>query len=445
MGLPLLPKTPEYVLRRSAKAQEDLKRFSLDASIAASGSSVISRLGLSQFDLSMKGPIDYTDPLNPIFSWNIALSKDFDMDIKYKDKIAYFKVNQVPSFLKSYLIFYGFDDTTLSQFINKWFKYASKTLDTEARANLETQKTEMTPEEVSKKTLMTLSDERVKKQITMTDDTVDGIAAYKIHINATSEVLDIIEKNFSIEKDTDFNKTKVRVSQYIDQMLVDMWISKADYYSRKISASFKIKPYNSSAILMPSTGDTYNGSYAQPSVSEPIPVSVVMKFSDFGKPVSIDIPSDAVNVEDFMQNVMLQRYQKQGTLPNGSSSFTPVTLPYAQGGQSASSQARDATRQTEVKSLATALYEYKRRNGVFPPGIPTTIVGISKKEADICKYLVPSIIAALPIDSKLGGGYVSDCSSNYNTGYDIWQSKITGKVTIAAYYTEGPTTIQTSL
>ena len=59
----------------------------------------------------------------------------------------------------------------------------------------------------------------------------------------------------------------------------------------------------------------------------------------------------------------------------------------------------------------------------------TTTMGSGNGQYDICPCLVPTYIGAMPYDPQ--NGNYTDCT-NYNTGYEIYRSQTTGRITIIA-------------
>ena len=113
---------------------------------------------------------------------------------------------------------------------------------------------------------------------------------------------------------------------------------------------------------------------------------------------------------------------------------------------------RNIVRLTDASALIEAIEEYAKDNNRFPKGIPSLTTPIAKAGADICSALVPKYIGALPRDPQQKfdpsneysmGGYVSDCNSDYVTGYEI--VAIGNKVIISAPFTEQAPVIKESL
>ncbi len=97
-------------------------------------------------------------------------------------------------------------------------------------------------------------------------------------------------------------------------------------------------------------------------------------------------------------------------------------------------KANNTKRRSDVNAILNAVNQYMADNkGVLPTGIGTTASTISNAGADLCTVLVPSYIAALPVDPQTGGGTeVTDCGSAYDTNYEIVQSTADSRITVSA-------------
>ena len=98
-------------------------------------------------------------------------------------------------------------------------------------------------------------------------------------------------------------------------------------------------------------------------------------------------------------------------------------------------QANDTKRRNDVNSILNAVNQYQADNkGLLPAGITSSSLSIKKTGgADICTALVPTYIAALPVDPLTNSGTsVTDCTLDYITGYKIIQSVANNRVTVSA-------------
>jgi len=96
-------------------------------------------------------------------------------------------------------------------------------------------------------------------------------------------------------------------------------------------------------------------------------------------------------------------------------------------------------RASDINAILNAIGQYAADNkGVLPNGIDVTTRFIQKSgnptnDADICSALVPSYLAALPVDPLTNNGTpILNCSVNYNTNYTVARSPSDNRITIAA-------------
>ena len=100
------------------------------------------------------------------------------------------------------------------------------------------------------------------------------------------------------------------------------------------------------------------------------------------------------------------------------------------------SKANDTKRGSDVLAILNAVGEYSANNhGAIPPVIPTgspIAIGNGAGQINLCSALVPTYIAALPVDPQTTGSKeITDCSSSYSINYWISQTS-SGRVTVIA-------------
>lgn len=97
-------------------------------------------------------------------------------------------------------------------------------------------------------------------------------------------------------------------------------------------------------------------------------------------------------------------------------------------------QANDTRRASDVNALLNAVSQYSadHKGNISALGITTTptLMGKASGEIDFCAAVVPTYIAALPVDPQTGA--YTDCTA-YETGYKISQDTSgTGRITVTA-------------
>lgn len=112
------------------------------------------------------------------------------------------------------------------------------------------------------------------------------------------------------------------------------------------------------------------------------------------------------------------------------------------------SQSNDTKRSSDVNAILNAVHQYAADNkGALPGGITATakLIQLSNPpdgttDADICADLVPTYLAALPVDPLTNNGApITDCTggvpATYNTNYTI-VSNANNRITVTATATE---------
>lgn len=97
------------------------------------------------------------------------------------------------------------------------------------------------------------------------------------------------------------------------------------------------------------------------------------------------------------------------------------------------SQANNTQRDNDVLAVLDAVHQYAIDNrGVMPTEITAvaTEMGSAEGSIDICSYLVPTYITAMPFDPTDEDATYTDCTT-YVTGYNI-SIDADGRVTVAA-------------
>lgn len=109
-------------------------------------------------------------------------------------------------------------------------------------------------------------------------------------------------------------------------------------------------------------------------------------------------------------------------------------------------QANNTKRSSDVNALLNAVGEYAADNkGQLPAAIPncdpatdsTQCKGpnfyITKATMDICADLVTKYMAALPVDPLTNNGTpITDCTSSYTTGYQMYKDGADNRVVVTA-------------
>lgn len=335
-GLSFTPKTPRYLLVSAARAHQKITRHSFDLSLAIESDSLTSSLGMNKADIQVKGAIDYTDQNNPKLGLNAQITKDFSLDIKKPDKMVYFRVNKFPPLL---LTAFGFNQgPELDAVLKNWVSYDTSTLDTEARQNLDKNKRgDSLTNQFAEKTVDTLLLEKLLKSIDVKEEKVDEFDAYRLNLPFSKELLDELDQKLNEQANQNKStNSQYKLSNYISDAVITIWIDKKSYYMRKLSTALKVKYDNAGAAnLVPILGNAKTTS---------VSLSAVLKLSNFQEPVSIDRPAKSISYEEFFGLLMGQ----------------------SQAGKDTMLKARDSARKADASELLNAIERFYSANQCYP-------------------------------------------------------------------------------
>jgi hypothetical protein len=287
-ALPFMPKTPQFVLMSAINQHKEVTTFTFDVSIATQSDDIFSSFGMQKIDIEAKGAIDFTDINNPKLETSLNVTKDLNSDIKYLDEMLYIKINQAPGFLLSLA---GFSPEMAEPFLNRWIVYDASTINTKARSEIQAQKEEKYSRSEINRGLEALSSDKVIEAVTMTNDNSLGHPAFKLHLEATPEIIDewIAKASETVEEnqDTTSNKSKPKYSDTIKEFTVDIWISKSDYYVRRTTLSMTMVNEDTFGVTLP------NG-------KSELSLVAVFEADNFNNPVEIEIPASATPLEQIL-------------------------------------------------------------------------------------------------------------------------------------------------
>lgn len=355
VGLPFMPKTPTYILESSALAHSKHTKHAFNLSLSAEGNeAATSTLGLNKFDVEAKGDIDYTDPKNVMFSINASITKDFNIDIRKKDPIVYFKVNKIPDLLYSYM---QLEKAKVEPVLTQWVQYDSSSLDTEARRDLDAQKTEgdSLTDKYLENTLDDMLAENILEKMKISDETVDGVATYLFDLEADDKTIDalVFRMNDRVEGKEDVKTLRtdeVKPSEYIKDLKIKIWIEKNSYLVRKVSTSFEYNQaglYKTNEDIMPSrvlgvsTDVLGLESMMMGSGAAKYQIVTVVSLSDFGKEIKVEIPEKSLKLDELYSQLM-------GSVGAGASGTVGSPLELTR-------RSRDAARLSDLASLQNAI------------------------------------------------------------------------------------------
>ncbi|MBN1162606.1 hypothetical protein JXA34_02570 [Patescibacteria group bacterium] len=323
MKVPFLPKTKSYIFKSMAEAHKNLKSVYLDASFATSAAGLQDVIGMTDFDMSVKGPIDLRDEENMKMSLNINVTNQLDMELRVLDNFLYFKVNTLPTLIKS---FFGvtsgeaFDDL-----LGVWVQQDISPFESEARDTLdEFKETEETPEKPEITVFREFVRDEIVPKFTQTTEEVDGFKTYKLSVRMEGEEIkdlyrklgeelqQVYDEMSESEKRDSLNGTDFSTYDFdlddvdvVESLSINLWVDKKDYYMRKTSIIVRLD----GEALSKSTS-SMGGSEVLPMVlgdsttTEPVDLTFVIKFSDFGSNFGIVAPEEYVDIESWVEDLL---------------------------------------------------------------------------------------------------------------------------------------------
>jgi hypothetical protein len=296
MSIPYTPKTPRYLLTRTVIAHKDITKHSFDISIAMESQGLTAITGLSKTEALAQGSINYQNPENIIFSANIALTKDFNFEIKKPNQILYFKINKIPSYIPAA---FGMQIDQFDPIIGKWVSYDTTGLETKASEELNKDKEVKTPsEEIIEGFESNFLKDQLVKKLKVEKVKEDKNNFYKLTIDFDKKTLDELEK--ILRKDsakTLYQDGETRLSDVIKKMSWSIFINTKTYLTHKI------------VVTSESEFDKINSDYSSPflGTSETLPqnskfnFAMVIQFDNFGEEINVSPPSDAITFDEFLE------------------------------------------------------------------------------------------------------------------------------------------------
>ncbi|MFC1711381.1 hypothetical protein ACFLZ1_02215 [Patescibacteria group bacterium] len=326
LSLPFTPKSPKFLLEASTYSHSQVSSHSFNISLAAESNEITSSLGLNKIDLEIKGDIDYSDPINVIMSLDASITKDFNVEVRKKDPIIYFKINKLPPTLLALLD----PDEVIAPILANWISYDTSTLQTEARKQLdENKEPQSLTDEVIKDTTEKFLDEKILAAINVKKEDLNSNKTYKLTLNATDEMVDYMGKKFTDEIKKEIRpkiydveleeKQEIKYSDVVKDLKVNIWIDQKKYYVRKITVAFKLNPN-----LPESNSSSTNFFLPIPSEPSETEIVAVMEFDNFGKKFVVEGPAESITLEEFIKKIQQAMLAKSQSEPKIEASMIQV-------------------------------------------------------------------------------------------------------------------------
>src|SRR3989344_4304527 len=296
MSLPFTPKTPKFLLAKTGMAHQDVTKESFDISLAIDSKDFVSSLGLSGLDIEAKGNVDYSDPKNVKLVLDTSITKDFNFELRKKDKFLHFKINKLPSALLALL---GLKVEEFAPILDKWVSYDTTPLDTEARRSIQDEEIDPLSEEYLDETFEKYIDDEVLSKMRLVEVTEEGREMYKITLDADPALIDHLGQKLEEERKKtggaylDQSSESVKLSDMIKALKWEIYIDKDRYYTRKLIVTADLETDKMDY------GSIFTGTSGSPSEKSQAKIAFAAKFDDFGEEVVVHEPEEAITFEEF--------------------------------------------------------------------------------------------------------------------------------------------------
>ncbi len=300
LRLPLIPKNPATLFRLATLAHKNNAQNSIDFSFASNSDDLAATLGSNNLDLLLQGYTDFSDNLNPRISFSGSINKEFSVDLKKEDHLLFFRVGKVPLPVSTIL---GVRPSDLDTLLENWIAFDTSKLETEARKSLEDisdPDPEKKDSEINNEIETFLVDE-IMSSFTQSRDRVDEFRCHKLFLNPSPDQInnfvELASKTANAGNTTRYvSPQPINYSEVFRNLNLNIWIDEKDYYIRKFQISTVFDP---NPIIKNNEGIAGFSN----SVEKPIKMSLVLKFSNFGEVLPIDVPQNYLTPQEFVEKI----------------------------------------------------------------------------------------------------------------------------------------------
>lgn len=316
-SLPLMPKRADFLILKSMDVNNVVESGVLNLSISAksvSGSAWDGMLpGMDSINFKLVGPfISDIESETYEIDFNIDIEPGFASTLRVKDEMLYFRINSIDSILQAILTSNAVPDELYSPLLNRWISYDLTELESEAKSLLDEDSAERDDELEERFRMAVLSSSFVDKMV-VTEEELDGYPVHKISLNLTGAELEQLIDEISrvVEPETYARSlSDGSVSDAVDDFRIGIWLDSTDFFVRQVSVSFRLSESGidpPSSVLGVSTAQMFSNQFGQvsPTASNnQIDFAMVLKISDIGVKPDIQAPSDAITVEDLIEELI---------------------------------------------------------------------------------------------------------------------------------------------
>ncbi len=305
-SIPLVPKTPKYILYSAFIANKTAVRGNVEFSFTSRSADFKSLTGSDTIAGNLIGYYNITDSQNPYFDFSVKVANDLDMLVRKTDtKNIYFKINELPPSLGTTL---HLDTTALKPVFDNWIVVdTSSSPSNTAPADTPISNADTASTNVQKITKITA--DLFLPHVTVTNEKYDGSPAYRLELTLTPELI----SQYTDKLREAFPNATIAPTNDFNNAHIELWLNQQNYHFQKLTLDFNAKPE------INTTDSTLN--YLPTTINSDIATSLSVTLLDYGLFRDIEIPPKAITPQDFFTQIMaIANANKPNQLP----SYTPL-------------------------------------------------------------------------------------------------------------------------
>ncbi len=291
------------VLEESFEEMEDIKSFTFDMNAYVD----LQAQGQSQAEVTLDvvGPIEVKEVYNPEETkqdFNIkgeltmqGTTLKADADMKMDGQTMYFKLNQIPALPLP---------IDINQLKGQWLKS-----EIESTQKTRTEVTEEQEEELRQAFIELMKQSEISEA---TKEEKDGNKVFVVTAVMPDEaLLTYINKVVKVmQTDDAMSYDEATIKDALDQLdpiQIEMWVDRGSLYTTHTATQIVFKPEQKESLTAQQKATM--GPLAMFSELDTIVVDITMDMKDFDKPINFEVPSDARDAEEVMQEIVQSQMQ----------------------------------------------------------------------------------------------------------------------------------------
>lgn len=303
-----LPKNPRMILSKAAEKMGALKSATVETEISMSTED---KYPIKNVEFAIKGPVDFKSQNQSKSQFDISGSIEMEGmalsaagSIRQIEDKLYFMLTEIPA--GSFLPF--------EQIKNKWFVLTISDFTTQSTAE-DNQKLEQVMEIVNSFVSRSYEWTSLERSTEKGVYTLVAKPPKEEIIDLLYQIVEILEpqKQTSLEKSLSKEKLD-EITNYLENLQITLKIGRKDYLISEVVSSITVSvdapksPSPTGQIELP-TGSSIS-----------LNLSSTIRFTDYNRQVIVDIPQDAINFEEYLnqlQNSMLNQLNLESPLLPG--------------------------------------------------------------------------------------------------------------------------------